>query len=306
MDCSVIIDGRRQRLTPPSVDGVSVRERAASFTKRSIKREAKLQGLKGVISMMDLTTLEGKDTPEKVAYVCRKACRPMAAEYEVPGCAAVCLYPNLVSEAARLLRGTTVAVASVATAFPGGQVPLELKLEEVRQAVRDGAREIDMVMHRGAFLSGRYQVVADEIAAAREACGSAHLKVILETAELETYDNIRLASELAMCSGAHFIKTSTGKVAPASTMPVTLVMLEAIRDYHRETGRVIGMKPAGGIRQAKEALHYLVMLKETLGNAWLTPDRFRFGASSLLRDVSLQVAKLHHGNYQNLHHQSLA
>jgi deoxyribose-phosphate aldolase len=306
MECTVIIDHQRERITAPSVDRVTLHERAAFFTRRSIKNEAKLQGLKLTISMMDLTTLEGKDTPGKVAYLCQKARHPMEARYEVPSCGAVCVYPNLVAQAARHLQGSDVGIASVATAFPSGQVPLKMKLEEVRQAVADGATEIDMVIHRGAFLSGKYQVMADEIAATREACGSAHLKVILETGELETYDNVRLASAIAIRAGAHFIKTSTGKVSPAATMPVTLVMLEAIRDHYLATGKVIGMKPAGGIRYAKEALHYLVMVKETLGDDWLTPDRFRFGASSLLTDVSFQIAKFEDGDYQSANYHSLS
>ncbi len=306
MDATLQIDGQSVRLTAPSVDRVAVHERAASFTKRSIKKYAKASGLRRVVSMMDLTTLEGKDTPGKIAYLCHKARRPMASRYEVPPCAAVCVYPSLVRETMERLRGTTIAIASVATAFPSGQVPLEMKLAEVRQAVEDGATEIDMVIPRGAFLAGRYQVVADEIAATREACGEAHLKVILETGELEAYDNVRFASAIAIRAGAHFIKTSTGKVSPAATMPVTLVMLEAIRDHYLETGQMIGMKPAGGIRTAKEALHYLVMVKETLGDAWLSPDWFRFGASSLLTDVCFQIAKLQDGPYQSADYHSLS
>lgn len=306
MDATLQIDGQSVRLTAPSVDRVAVHERAASFTKRSIKKDAKASGLRRVVSMMDLTTLEGKDTPGKIAYLCHKARRPMASRYEVPPCAAVCVYPSLVRETMERLRGTTIAIASVATAFPSGQVPLEMKLAEVRQAVEDGATEIDMVIPRGAFLAGRHQVVADEIAATREACGEAHLKVILETGELETYDNVRFASAIAIRAGAHFIKTSTGKVSPAATMPVTLVMLEAIRDHYLETGQMIGMKPAGGIRTAKEALHYLVMVKETLGDAWLSPDWFRFGASSLLTDVCFQIAKLQDGPYQSADYHSLS
>jgi len=306
MDRTLIIDGHRQRVSAPSVDRVALHERAASFTKRSLKKETKLQGLKLAIAMMDLTTLEGKDTPGKVAYVCHKAKHPMAERYKVPSCGAVCIYPNLVAEVARHLEGTDIGVASVATAFPSGQIPLEMKLAEVKQAVADGATEIDVVINRGAFLTGQYQIVADEIAATREACGDAHLKVILETGELETYDNVRFASEIAMRSGAHFIKTSTGKVSPAATMPVALVMLEAIRDYYADTGHIMGMKPAGGIRYAKESLHYLVMIKETLGDDWLTPQRFRFGASSLLTDVSFQIAKYVDGYYQSANYHSIA
>ena len=273
-------------------------QRAASFTKRSIKNEAKLAGLKLAVSMMDLTTLEGADTPGKVRHLCAKALQPMPPQYDCPRVAAVCVYPNLVKTAASLLAGTGIHIASVATAFPSGQAPLKTKLEEVRLAVRDGADEIDMVIDRGAFLSGNFGRVFDEIAAVREACGEAHLKVILETGELKTYDNVRLASAIAIRAGAHFIKTSTGKVSPAATLPVTLVMLEAIRDHFEDTGVMIGMKPAGGIRTAKEALQYLVMVKETLGAAWLSPEWFRFGASGLLTDVNMQLAKMLDGTYQ--------
>lgn len=283
----------------PTIDQITVEERAAAFGKRSLKASAKLAGLKMAISMMDLTTLEGKDTPGKVAFVCRKAMQPMDPRYEVPPCAAVCVYPNLVRTAKRFLGNSGVKVASVATAFPAGQMPLKLKLREVRSAIRDGADEIDMVIDRGQFLAGNPDRVSDEIAATRDACGAARLKVILETGELQTYDNIRLASDLAMRAGADFIKTSTGKVSPAATMPVTLVMLEAIRDYFYETGIRIGMKPAGGIKAAKQALAYLVMVKETLGDDWLTPDLFRFGASTLANDVLMQIAKTVDGNYQS-------
>ncbi len=280
-------------------------ERAAAFTKRSIKANAKLEGLKIIVSMMDLTTLEGNDTPGKVAYLCRKAVRPIDARYGVPSCAAVCVYPNLVRAAKMFVRGSGVHVAAVATAFPSGQMPLEVKLQDTRMAVEEGADEIDMVIDRGAFMAGEYDRVSDEIAATREACGEAHLKVILETGELQTYDNVRFASLLAMRAGAHFIKTSTGKVTPAATIPVTLVMLEAIRDYYYETGERIGMKPAGGIRTAKEALAFLVMLKETLGDDWMTPDLFRFGASTLANDVLMQIVKLTDGNYQGADYFSL-
>ena len=288
-----------------TVDQVMVEERAAAFTKRSIKTSAKLAGLKLAISMMDLTTLEGKDTPGKVAFLCRKAMHPADPRYDVPPCAAVCVYPNLVRAAKKFLGESGVKVASVATGFPSGLMPLRLRLEEVRSAARDGADEIDMVIDRGVFLSGNHARTADEIAAIKEACGDAHLKVILETGELQTYDNVRIASEIAMRSGADFIKTSTGKVSPAATMPVTLVMLEAIRDYFYETGVRIGMKPAGGIRTAKEALAYLVMVKETLGDDWLTPDLFRFGASTLVNDVLMQIVKTVDGNYQSSDYFSL-
>jgi deoxyribose-phosphate aldolase len=289
---------RRNEWTVPSVDQIMAEERANAFKKRSIKTSAKLSGLKLAVSMMDLTTLEGKDTPGKVAFLCRKAMQPLDPRYEVPPCAAVCVYPNLVKVAKKFLGNSGVKVASVATAFPTGLMPLRLKLQEVRSAAHDGADEIDMVINRGVFLAGEYDRIFDEIVATREACGGAHLKVILETGELQTYDNVRIASEIAMRAGADFIKTSTGKVSPAATMPVTLVMLEAIRDYFYETGIRIGMKPAGGIRNAKEALAYLVMLKETLGDDWLTPDLFRFGASTLVNDVLMQIAKTVDGNYQ--------
>ena len=289
----------------PTIDQIMVEERAQAFGKRSIKTSAKLSGLKLAISMMDLTTLEGKDTPGKVAFLCRKAMHPADPKYGVPSCAAVCVYPNLVRAAKKFLGDSGVKVASVATAFPTGLMPLRLKLEEVRSAARDGADEIDMVIDRGVFLSGDYKRVADEIAATKEACGEAHLKVILETGELQTYDNVRIASEIAMRNGADFIKTSTGKVNPAATMPVTLVMLEAIRDYFYETGIRIGMKPAGGIRTAKQALAYLVMVKETLGDDWLTPDLFRFGASTLANDVLMQIAKTVYGNYKSADYFSL-
>lgn len=283
----------------PTIDQIMVEERAGAFTKRSIKTSAKLSGLKLAISMMDLTTLEGKDTPGKVAFLCRKAMQPLADRYDVPPCAAVCVYPNLVRAAKKFLGDSGVKVASVATAFPSGLMPLRLKLEDVRSAARDGADEIDMVIDRGVFLAGDHARVAEEIAATKEACGEAHLKVILETGELQTYDNVRVASDIAMRAGADFIKTSTGKVSPAATMPVTLVMLEAIRDYFYETGIRIGMKPAGGIRTAKQSLAYLVMVKETLGDDWLTPDLFRFGASTLVNDVLMQIVKTVDGNYQS-------
>jgi deoxyribose-phosphate aldolase len=283
----------------PTIDQVMVEERAAAFAKRSIKTSAKLAGLKLAISMMDLTTLEGKDTPGKVAFVCRKAMQPADPRYGVPPCAAVCVYPNFVRVAKKFLGNSGVKVASVATAFPAGLMPVKLKLQEVRSAARGGADEIDMVIDRGQFLAGNHNRVFDEIAATKDACGAAHLKVILETGELQTYDNVRIASELAMRAGADFIKTSTGKVTPAATMPVTLVMLEAIRDYFYETGIRIGMKPAGGIKTAKQSLAYLVMLKETLGDDWLTPDLFRFGASTLANDVLMQIAKTVDGNYQS-------
>lgn len=293
-------------LSSPPVDKVMAEQRAESFKKRSIKNESKLAALHMAVAMMDLTTLEGMDTPGKVRHLCRKALAPMEPRYGCPPVAAVCVYPNFVRIAKELTAGSTVKVASVATAFPSGQSALKVKLEDVRHAAAEGADEIDMVIDRGAFLSGEYSRVFDEIAAVREACGEAHLKVILETGELQTYDNVRLASEIAMRAGAHFIKTSTGKVSPAATLPVTLVMLEAIRDFYYDTGRMTGMKPAGGIRTSKEALQYLVMVKETLGAAWLSPDWFRFGASSLLTDVNLQLAKMADGHYQRAEEMSMA
>ena len=289
-----------------SIDQIMVEERAASFTKRSIKTSAKLAGLKMAVSMTDLSALEGKDTPGKVAYLCRKALQPADPKYHVPSCAAVCIYPNMVKYARKFLGDNSpVHVASVATGFPSGQFPLPTKLNEVRRAVADGADEIDMVINRGAFLAGDHAKMFDEIAATKEACGDAHLKVILETGELVTYDNVRLASEIAMQAGADFIKTSTGKISPAATLPVTLVMLEAIRDYFFATGVRIGMKPAGGIRTSKQALAYLVMVKETLGDDWLTPNLFRFGASTLVNDVLMQIVKTVEGNYQSSDYFSL-
>ena len=282
-----------------AIDQVMADERAAAFTRRSIKTSTKLEGLKMVVAMMDLTSLEGKDTPGKIAYLCRKAIQPLDTRYGVPSCAAVCVYPNMVRAAKMFTRGTEVWVASVATSFPSGSSPLPVKLADVRAAREEGADEIDMVIDRGAFLAGEYHQVADEIAAVKEACAGAHLKVILETGELQTYDNVRLASDLAMRAGADFIKTSTGKVSPAATLGVTLVMLEAIREFFYSTGRRIGMKPAGGIRTAKEALAYLVMLAETLGDDWMTPELFRFGASTLANDVLMQIVKLSDGRYQS-------
>ena len=282
---------------PPPVDAVAVDERAAALAKRSIKKEAKVAGLRLAVRMMDLTTLEGKDTPGKVRALCRKAIEPSFGDASVGPCAAICVYPNFVSVAKAALAGTAVKVASVATAFPSGQSPLSVKLDDVRRAVELGADEIDMVIDRGAMLSGDYPKVFDEIAATKEACGAAHLKVILETGELGSYDTVRKASEIGIAAGGDFIKTSTGKVTPAATPAVTLVMLEAIRDHFYATGRKIGMKPAGGVRTAKQALHYLVLVKETLGDAWLTPDLFRFGASAMLNDVLMQLEKELTGAY---------
>ncbi len=282
-----------------SVDAVSLEGRAEDLAKRSIKRESKLFALELAIRMIDLTTLEGADTPGKVRALSAKALRPDPSDPTVPPVAAVCVYPSLVAVARRALGNGGVNVASVATAFPAGQAPLDVKLADVRAAVEAGADEIDMVIDRGAFLSGRVGSVYDEIVAVKEACGDAHLKVILETAELGTYDAVRRASFVAIAGGADFIKTSTGKVSPAATLPVTLCMLEVIRDVHEETGRVIGMKPAGGIRTAKQAIQYLCVLHETLGVEWLTPLRFRFGASSLLNDLLLQRRKQLTGIYRS-------
>ena len=282
-----------------AIDAVALEARAAELAKRSIKKESKLWALDLAIRMMDLTTLEGADTPGKVSALCSKAVRPDPEDRSVPSVAAVCVYPSHVATAVARLAGSGVKVASVATAFPSGQAPLEAKLADTRAAVADGADEIDMVIDRGAFLSGRYDKVLDEIVTIKEACGDAHLKVILETGELGTYDNVRRASLLAIAGGADFIKTSTGKVTPAATLPVTLCMLEVIRDVHEETGRVVGMKPAGGIRTAKQAIQYLCVVNETLGVAWLTPDLFRFGASSLLNDVLMQIRKQRTGVYRS-------
>jgi deoxyribose-phosphate aldolase len=280
-----------------AVDQVGVEERAAMLAKRSIKRESKLWALDLAIRMIDLTTLEGKDTPGKIRALAGKARHPDPTDSSIPSVAALCVYPNMIATAKAALAGSSVKVASVATYFPSGQTSLAVKLEDVRQAVALGADEIDMVIDRGAFLAGEYARVYDEIIAVKQACGEAHLKVILETGELETYDNVRRASVLAMAAGADFIKTSTGKVQPAATLPVTLVMLEAIRDFYAQTGRAVGMKPAGGIRTSKEAIAYLTVLYETLGPDWMTPDRFRFGASSLLNDILMQIRKERTGRY---------
>jgi deoxyribose-phosphate aldolase len=281
------------------VDAVAAEERAASLAKRSLKKESKVWGLKLAISMMDLTTLEGKDTRGKVWALCQKAMRPEPGDREVPHVAAVCVYPAMIPFVKQALGDSGIHIASVATGFPSGQTYVEIKVEETRRAVAAGADEIDMVIDRGAFLSGNYQKVFDEIAEVKEACGPAHLKVILETGELANYDQVRTASLLAMFAGADFIKTSTGKATVNATLPVTLVMLEAIRDFRHATGRMVGMKPAGGIANAKLALAYLVLLYETMGPEWMTPDLFRFGASSLLNDVLMQLRKEKTGAYQS-------
>lgn len=282
----------------PQIDQVNVEERVARLNTRSIKKSSKVEGLKLALNMIDLTTLEGKDTAGKVKQMCYKAMHPHDELPGLPTVAAVCVYPTFVGLAKKSLGNSGVKVASVATAFPSGQSTREIKIKDTKFAVSEGADEVDMVISRGEFLSGNYNYVFDEIAQVKEACGAARLKVILETGELSTLDNVRRASEIAMRAGADFIKTSTGKIQPAATQPVTLVMLEAIRDYYYETGIMIGMKPAGGISTAKGALNYLVMVKETLGNAWMSNHWFRFGASSLANDILMQLAKEASGLYQ--------
>ncbi len=282
-----------------SVDKVGVEERVARFQTRSIKNESKLQGLKMVLNMIDLTTLEGKDTPGKVQQMCYKAQHLHDVHPDLPTVAAVCVYPSMVSVARKALGNSSVKIASVSTAFPSGQSTREIKISDTKFAVDQGADEIDMVISRGKFLAGEYSFVFDEIAAIKEACGKARLKVILETGELSTLDNVRLASDIAIHAGADFIKTSTGKIQPAATMQVTYTMLMAIKDYYDQTGIMVGMKPAGGISTSKLALHNLVMVKEVLGNAWLTNEWFRFGASSLANDVLMQIMKSTTGLYQS-------
>ena len=289
----------------PRIDQVGVEERASRFTKRSIKNEAKMNGLRLVLNMIDLTTLEGKDTEGKVKQLCYKAMHPHDALPGIPSVAAVCVYPSLVKTAKKALGDSGIKVASVATAFPSGQAPRDVKIRDTKYAVSEGADEVDMVISRGKFHAGEYNFVFDEIAAIKEACGAARLKVILETGELGTFDKVRRASDIAMYAGADFIKTSTGKIQPAATMPVTLVMLEAIRDFYYKTGKMIGMKPAGGISKSKLALHYLVMVKEVLGEDWLSNEWFRFGASSLANDVLMQMVKLETGLYQSANYFSV-
>ncbi len=282
----------------PRVDQVGIIERAARFTKRSIKNETKLNGLLLTLNMIDLTTLEGKDSEGKVKQLCYKAIHLHDTYQGLPTVAAVCVYPSMVKTAKHALGNSGVKVASVSTAFPSGQSSREVKLRDTKFAIDQGADEIDMVISRGRFLQGEYNFIYDEIATIKEACGDARLKVILETGELGTFDKVRKASDIAMHAGADFIKTSTGKISPAATMPVTLVMLEAIRDYYYKTGRMVGMKPAGGISKSKLALHYLVMLNETLGEDWMNNQWFRFGASSLANDVLMQIMKAKTGIYQ--------
>jgi deoxyribose-phosphate aldolase len=282
----------------PGVDRVGAEARAAMLAGRSIKTTAKQWALDLAISMIDLTTLEGQDTPGKVRALCAKGRQPDPADPTAPRVAAICVYSDLARVAAQELKGTGIHVASVATSFPSGRASLDVKLADVRYAVAEGADEVDMVIDRGAFLAGNYDLVYSEIVAVKEACGEAHLKVILETGELATYDNVRRASWLAMLAGADFIKTSTGKVSPAATLPVTMVMLEAVRDFRAAHGRQVGVKPAGGIRTAKDAIRYLVLVNETAGEDWLDPRWFRLGASSLLNDLLMQRTRMKTGHYE--------
>ena len=283
----------------PVIDQVGIDERVAKFTSRSIKSTSKLQGLKMALNMIDLTTLEGIDTDKKVEQLCYKASNLHNTFENIPHVAAVCVFPTMVKVAKKTLLNSNIKVASVSTAFPAGQATLKVKLDDTKFALDNGADEIDMVISRGQFLAGNYQYVFDEIASVKEACGNAHLKVILETGELDTLDNVRRASEIAMLAGADFIKTSTGKIQPAATMQVTYVMLDAIKDFYIRTGKMIGMKPAGGISTAKIALQYLVMLNEVLGEKWMNKNYFRFGASSLVNDILMQLVKTETGSYQS-------
>ena len=282
------------------VDETGAKERASALSSRSVKKESKVEAIKMAVSMIDLTTLEGKDSEGKVHALCQKAMNPLDGYKEIPHVAAVCVYPNLIKTAKKSLNGSRVKVASVATSFPSGQSPLKIKVAEVKKVVELGADEVDMVISRGEFLEGNLDYTFNEIRAVKDVCKDVHLKVILETGELETYDNVRKASLIAMLAGADFIKTSTGKVQPAATLPVTLVMLEAIRDFYNETGKIVGMKPAGGIRTTKDAIAYLCLVKETLGEKWLTPDLFRLGASTLLNDLLMQYKKELTGAYQSV------
>ena len=288
-----------------SIDQVGVAGRVQRLFSRSIKKESKMQALRLALSMIDLTTLEGKDSPGKVKQLCYKAAHLHDQFPNLPKVAAVCVYPNMVKEAKNALTGSLIKIASVATSFPSGMSTLKSKIQEVNRVVKDGADEVDMVISRGRFLQGDYSYVFDEIAQAKEACGQAHLKVILEAGELVTLENVCNASELAMEAGADFIKTSTGKITPAATPQVVLVMLEAIRDFYIKTGKTVGMKPAGGISTAKHAIQYLVMVRETLGQGWMTPDKFRFGASSLANDVLMQIIKQKTDVYQSINYFSI-
>ena len=282
------------------VDKLGIEDRINRITKRSLKRESKLKGLEMILSMIDLTTLEGMDTVKKVEQLCYKATHLHNQIPNLPNVAAVCVYPNMVRTASNTLKGSDVLVASVATAFPSGNSTLPIKINDTKEAIENGANEVDMVISRGKFHSGEYNYVFDEIAAIKDVCGeNSRLKVILETGELGDYDHIRMASEIAINAGADFIKTSTGKISPAATLPITLVMLEAIKDHYYKTGKMVGIKPAGGISNAKLALQYLILVKETLGNLWLDKHWFRFGASSLANDVLMQIAKQKTGFYQS-------
>jgi deoxyribose-phosphate aldolase len=283
----------------PTYDTTGVKERIERFCKRSIKKNSKVEGLKLALSMIDLTTLEGKDTAGKIQQLCYKAMHPHDSLKNIPTVAAICVYPPYVAIAKKALQGSDIQVASVSTAFPSGQSSLKVKLSDTKFAVDQGADEIDMVISRGEFLTGNYQYVFDEIASVKDACGKAHLKVILETGELDTLDNVRKASEIAMYAGADFIKTSTGKIQPAATLSVTYVMFDAIKDFYLDTGKMIGMKPAGGISTSKIALQYLVMLNEVLGKQWMNKKYFRFGASSLANDILMQLVKAETGSYQS-------
>ena len=288
-----------------TIDQIGAEERVSRLFSRSIKKDSKVQALKMILSMIDLTSLEGKDSPGKVKQLCYKAAHLHDQYPGLPAVAAICVYPNMVPVAKVALAGTNIKVASVATAFPSGMTTLSAKLKEVRSVVDDGAEEVDMVISRGKFLSGDLDFVSDEVAQIKDACGAAKLKVILETGELVTLDNVRRASDLVMHAGADFIKTSTGKINPSATPVVVLTMLEAIRDYYLQTGYKIGMKPAGGVSTAKQGIQYLVMVRETLGQGWLTPDLFRIGASSLANDVLMQIIKQNQGNYQSSDYFSL-
>ncbi len=287
------------RRLSPTVDQVGVEERARRFCTRSVKEESKRSALALAVRMLDVTTLEGADSVGKVQQMCAKALRPLPEDPSIGPAAAVCVYPRMVKVAAKAVAGSKVKVASVATQFPSGQMRLKERLSEVRYAIGEGADEIDMVISRGQFLQGEYRAIFDEIAACKEACGTVHLKVILETGELSTYDHVRWASDLAIAAGADFIKTSTGKIPVAATLPVTLVMLQAIEDHYERTGKMVGMKPAGGISHAKLALQYLIMVREVLGPKWLTNEWFRFGASSLTNDLLMQIRKQETGRYQS-------
>ena len=293
------------KLSKTKVDQIGVQERVARLQSRSIKADSKKEALTLALSMIDLTTLEGRDSPNKVRQLCYKATHLHESFPGLPHVAAICVYAPMIRTAKQALQGSTVKVAAVATAFPSGMTSLETKLDEVKQAAQDGGDEIDMVISRGRFLSGDFDYVAEEINRVKEACGPAHLKVILETGELVTLDNVRIASDIAMTAGADFIKTSTGKIQPAATPEVTLVMMQAIRDFYHKHGRKVGLKPAGGISKSKQAIQYLVMLRETLGQDWLNPDLFRFGASSLANDILMQVVKQNTGIYQSASYFSL-